>query len=67
MTERQERLSVTTDWDGRDIPTDYYAELQDAYWIVHDEDNEIVYIYSSSWTAIPWTRWTTRPLISNND
>ena len=67
MTQREERNSVNTAWWDRDKPTDYMAELQDAYGIVHDEDNEIVYIYASSWKAIPWTRWTTRPLISNNE
>ena len=58
------RWEVETGWDGRNRPITYKAPLQDAYRIVHDQDDRIVYILTNSWTEIPGTFWKTRPLVS---
>jgi hypothetical protein len=37
--------------------------LQDAYRMVHDEDDEIIYILANSWKMIPATFWKARKSI----
>ena len=58
------RTEVDTSRAVRNRPIIYKAPLQDAYRIVHDQDDRIVYILTNSWTEIPWTFWKTRPLVS---
>lgn len=60
MTEREERLSVTTEWGWRIRPLTYMTPLEDAYTEVADEDNEVIYILASSWKLIPATFRTER-------
>ena len=55
MTEREERISVTTDWGSRVRPLTYMTPLEDAYTEVADEDDEVIYIFASSWKLIPTT------------
>ena len=55
-----QRKAVETDWDGRIRPITYMAPLQDAYRMVHDEDDEIIYILANSWKMIPATFWKAR-------
>lgn len=59
------RVVVTTDWDGRQRPIYLIAPLQDAYRIVHNEDNEIIYIISTSWKEVPITQWEARPVLDD--
>ena len=42
------RTEVETSWNGRNRPITYKAPLQDAYRIVHDQDDRIIYILSNS-------------------
>lgn len=63
-TEWAGRSQPTTDRDGRNRPIAYEAPLQDAYRIVHDEDDRIIYILSNTGHPIPWTFWKKRPLVS---
>lgn len=63
-TEWATRISYETDWEKRNRPITYEAPLQDAYRIVHDEDDRIIYILSNTWHLIPGTFWKTRPLVS---
>lgn len=67
MTQRDERTSVSTTWDERDKPVAYISPLEDAYRIVHDEDDEVIYIYTETGKAVIGTLRTSRPLISNNE
>lgn len=60
MTEREERLSVTTEWGWRYKPLTYMTPLEDAYTEVADEDNEVIYILANSWKLIPATFWKER-------
>lgn len=60
MTEREERISVTTDWGSRVRPLTYMTPLQDAYTEVADEDDEVIYILANSWKLIPATFWKER-------
>ena len=57
------RTPVETGWAGRLSPHAYKAPLQDAYRIVHDQDDKVIYILSNTWTEIPGTFWKTRPLV----
>ena len=43
----QERVKPTTNWNERKKPEIYIAPLQDAYRIVHNEDDKIIYIISN--------------------
>lgn len=54
------RVQVTTTWEGRKKPEILIEPLQDAYTEVADEDNEVIYIISNEWKAIPTTQWTAR-------
>ena len=56
------RTEVETSWAGRLRPILYKAPLQDAYRIVHDQDDRIVYILTNSGTEIPGTFRKTRPV-----
>lgn len=58
-----ERVRPETSWGERVRPTTYSTPLEDAYRIVHDEDNRIIYILANSWKLIPATFWGTRPKI----
>ena len=58
-----QRENVETDWDSRIRPITYMTPLQDAYTIVADEDDEIIYILADSWKEIPATFWQKRPTI----
>ena len=58
------RTEVETSWAGRLRPTLFKAPLQDAYRKVHDQDNRIIFILTTSWEEIPGTFWKTRPLVS---
>jgi hypothetical protein len=42
-----ERVKPTTNWNERKKPEIYIAPLQDAYRIVHDEKDQIIYIISN--------------------
>ena len=46
-TNWSEREKPTSNWSERQKPIIYIAPLQDAYRIVRDEDNEIIYIISN--------------------
>lgn len=59
-TSWSERIKPTTNWEGRKKPEIYMAPLQDAYRIVHDQNNKIIYILTSSGKLIPATFWKTR-------
>ena len=52
-----------TDRSWRIRPITYKTPLEDAYRIVHDEDDEIIYILANSWKLIPATFWGTRPKV----
>ena len=56
------RAEVETWWSWRTRPMIHKAPLQDAYRIVHDQDDRIIYILSNTWTEIPNTFWKTRPV-----
>lgn len=60
-----ERTEVSTNRTPRKKPSIYIAPLQDAYVIVHNEDNEIVYIISNTWEEVVFTDWTTRPVLND--
>ena len=62
-TNWSERTKPTTNWGERVKPMIYAAPLQDAYRIVHDQDNEIIYILVNEWEPIPTTRWKKRKTI----
>lgn len=57
------REKVDTSRDGRNRPITYKTPLEDAYRIVHDEDNEIIFILANSWKLIPATFWSARPQV----
>jgi hypothetical protein len=46
-TNWSERTKPTTNWNERKKPEIYIAPLQDAYRIVHNEDDQIIYIISN--------------------
>ena len=56
----QERVKPTTNWNERKKPEIYIAPLQDAYRIVHNEDDKIIYIISNEWQPVAITKWTAR-------
>ena len=58
-----ERVKPETSWGERVKPITYKTPLEDAYRIVHDEDDEIIYILANSWKLIPATFWGTRPKV----
>lgn len=58
-----ERVKPETSWGERLKPITYKTPLEDAYRIVHDEDNEVIYILANSWKLIPATFWGTRPKV----
>jgi len=58
-----ERVKPETSWGERVKPITYKTPLEDAYRIVHDENNEIIYILANSWKLIPATFWGTRPKV----
>ena len=58
-----ERVKPETSWGERSRPITYKTPLEDAYRIVHDEDDEIIYILANSWKLIPATFWGTRPKV----
>ena len=66
MTTLTEREEVTTSWSPRTKPTIYIAPLE---WvndvIVHDEDDEVIYIISNEWKLIPATFWNPRPVLDD--
>ena len=66
MATRTEREEVTTSWYSRNRPTIYIAPLE---WvndvIVHDEDDEVIYIISNEWKLIPATFRTPRPVLDD--
>lgn len=49
------RPEVSTDWDGRIRPITYMTPLQDAYTLVADENDEVIYILANEWKLIPAT------------
>lgn len=57
------RGEVETDRSWRIRPITYKTPLEDAYRIVHDEDDKIIYILANSWKLIPATFWGTRPKV----
>ncbi len=59
-TNWSERTKPTTNWNERKKPEIYMAPLQDAYRIVHDQNNKIIYILASSGKLIPATFWNAR-------
>ena len=65
MTTWSERTTESTSWNPRTKPSIYIAPLQDAYVVVHDEDNEVVYIISNTWQEVVFTAWTTRPVLND--
>ena len=65
MTTWTERNEVNTNREPRQRPIIYIAPLQDAYRIVHNEDNEIIYIISDTWQAVMMTQWTPRPVLDD--
>jgi hypothetical protein len=54
------RAKVNTTWKGRKKPEIYMSPLQDAYRIVHDQNDKIIYILASSGKLMPATFWTAR-------
>ena len=58
-----ERSKPTTNWSERKKPEIYIAPLQDAYREVCDQDNQVIYIISNTWTVVPATFWQPRPTI----
>ena len=56
----QVRNEVETSWGERKKPEAYITPLQDAYTEVADENDEVIYIFASSWKLIPTTFWKTR-------
>lgn len=58
-----ERVKPTTTWWARVKPESYVTPLQDAYTEVADENDEVIYIYASSWKLVPTTQWTPRETI----
>lgn len=63
MTNRQERETAQPEWWGRARPIAYMTPLEDEYWVVHDENDEIIYILSNSGKPILATFRTPRPEI----
>lgn len=49
------RIDVDTDWDWRIRPITYMTPLQDAYTLVADENDEVIYILANEWKQIPAT------------
>lgn len=65
VTTWTERAEVSTSWDARNRPTIFIAPLQDAYAIVHDQDDNIIYIISNEGKEIPATFWKARPVLDD--
>lgn len=65
MATWEERNEVTTNWDTRQRPVIYALPLEWVNWIVHDEDDEIIYILGNEWKEIPFTNWTPRPVLDD--
>ena len=65
MTTWTIRVEVTTDWDGRKRPVIYIVPLEWVNWIVHDEEDEIIYIIADEWKEVSTTKWTPRPLLTD--
>ena len=59
-TNRWQRVKPTTNWNERKKPEIYMSPLQDAYRIVHDQNDKIIYILASSGKLMPATFWTAR-------
>ena len=54
-TDWGQRMRPDTDWDWRIRPVIYITPLQDAYTLVADENDEIIYILANEWKEIPAT------------
>ena len=65
MTNWTIRNEVQTNWEWRKRPILYLAPLEWVNWIVHDEDNKIIYIYADEWKEVPATKWTPRPILND--
>ena len=65
MTTWTERDEVNTTWTERKQPTIYIAPLEWVNWIVHDEDDEVIYIISDEWNLVGLTNWTPRPVLND--
>lgn len=65
-TTRSPRDNETTNREPRKRPSIYIAPLE---WvndvIVHDEDDEIIYIISNTWKEVIITSWTARPVLDD--
>lgn len=59
------RIKPTTNWDARKRPVVYALPLEWVNGIVHDENNEIIYILGNNGKEIPLTKWTPRPVLNN--
>ena len=65
MTTWTERDEVQTDWEWRNKPIFFIIPLEWVNGIVHDEDDEIIYIYADEWKEVLGTIWTPRPVLND--
>ena len=65
MTTWTERSEVSTNREPRKKPVIFIAPLQDAYRIVHNEDDQVIYIISDTWQEVNANKWTPRPVLND--
>ena len=64
-TTRSPRDNETTNREPRKRPSIYIAPLEWVNGIVHDEEDEVIYIISNTREEVVITTWTPRPVLDD--